>query len=119
MGRPALRLSREAKEALLAHRYPGNVRELKNAMERASALCSGDTLGVDDLPPELRGSADVPGTVRTLRGEKGSLLAERMDDREAELIAQALAAAGDSRTEAARLLGISRKTLWKKMKRYC
>ena len=118
MGRTALRLSREAKEVLLAHRYPGNVRQLKNAMERASALCSGDTLGVEDLPPELRGSSEVPGTSRPTRAEKGSLLAERMDDREAELIEQALSAAGDSRTEAARLLGISRKTLWKKMKRY-
>ena len=120
MGRSRLKLSREAKEALLAHRYPGNVRELKNAMERATALCCGDTLGVLDLPTEF-GGVHLPGKEQAVLPRhltQSSLLADRLDDREAELIEQALAAAGNSRTEAARLLGISRKTLWKKMKRY-
>ncbi|MBU5638969.1 sigma 54-interacting transcriptional regulator [Geomonas sp. Red69] len=121
MGRPELRLSREAKEALLSHRYPGNVRELKNAMERATALCSGDTLTIDDLPAEFRqGSfaAQAEESEPPHRPAQGSLLSTKLDDKEEELIRQALAVSGNRRAEAARLLGISRKTLWKKMKRY-
>ena len=119
MGRPELKLSREAKEALLRHRYPGNVRELKNAMERATALCCGDTLGIEDLPAEFSACRTPAGAApMPRRPAQGSILATRLDDREAELIEQALAASGNRRADAARLLGISRKTLWKKMKRY-
>ncbi|UPU34716.1 sigma 54-interacting transcriptional regulator [Geomonas paludis] len=119
MGRPELKLSREAKEALLNHRYPGNVRELKNAMERATALCTGNILMLDDLPAEFRCGAFAAPEAEALRDPaQGSVLASKLDDREAELIEQALAVTGHRRAEAARLLGISRKTLWKKMKRY-
>ncbi|QWV94742.1 sigma 54-interacting transcriptional regulator [Geomonas oryzisoli] len=119
MGRPELRLSREAKEALLSHRYPGNVRELKNAMERATALCSGDTLMIDDLPAEFGHGAFAAQQAELSRTPvPGSALSTKLDVREAELIEQALAATGHRRAEAASLLGISRKTLWKKMKRY-
>ncbi|WP_224960927.1 sigma-54 interaction domain-containing protein [Geomonas subterranea] len=119
MGRPELNISREAKEALLTHRYPGNVRELKNAMERATALCGGDTLTIDDLPPEFGSHpGDARGGEPARRPVHGSTLSTKLDNREAELIEQALAVSGNRRAEAARLLGISRKTLWKKMKRY-
>lgn len=118
MGRPELKLSRGAKEALLRHRYPGNVRELKNAMERATALCCGDTLSPIDLPAEFCASCRDAGNAGEGRAAQGSDLASRLVDHEAELIEQALAASGNRRAEAARLLGISRKTLWQKMKRY-
>ena len=118
MGRPELRLSREAKQALLHHCYPGNVRELKNAMERAMALCRGNHLAVDDLPPEFSaGAADPRPAAPSPNTSEASLLSARLGDREAELIEQALAASGNRRGEASRILGISRKTLWKKMKR--
>lgn len=120
MGRPELKLSREAKQALVRYGYPGNVRELKNAMERATALCRDDILTADDLPPEFSAAvADVKVSRASLRAAAtASHLAGKLEDREAELIEQALAASGNRRGDAARLLGISRKTLWKKMKCY-
>lgn len=118
MSRPQLKLSREAKQALLKHPYPGNVRELKNAMERATALCTEDTLGVDDLPPEFsRHAAQLRTSASPLQPAPGPMLLAGLGHREAELIQEALARSGNQRGEAARLLGISRKTLWKKMKR--
>jgi PAS domain S-box-containing protein len=119
MGRPALKLSREAKQTLLGHPYPGNVRELKNAMERAAALCRGSYLSLDDLPPEFHGHRLLPPP-RTgpLESSRTSLLVANLDHREAELIGQALAASGNRRGDAARLLGISRKTLWKKLRQH-
>lgn len=119
MGRPSLKLSREAKQALLGHPYPGNVRELKNAMERAAALCRGTFLAIDDLPPEFQGHRLVPASpTKAHSSSRNSLLGANLDHREAELINQALAASGNRRGDAARLLGISRKTLWKKMKQH-
>ncbi|ACH39933.1 sigma-54-dependent sensor transcriptional regulator, PAS domain-containing [Citrifermentans bemidjiense Bem] len=118
MSRPQLKLSREAKQALLKHPYPGNVRELKNAMERATALCTEDTLGVDDLPAEFaQHAAQLRPSAAPLQPAPGPMLLAGLGNREAELIQEALALCGNQRGEAARLLGISRKTLWKKMKR--
>ncbi len=66
-GAPALHLTREAAEALQAHDFPGNVRELENALRRAVALASGGVITVDCLPPELarsRSKATRPGETR-------------------------------------------------------
>ncbi len=61
-----LRLTRKAMSAIMAHTWPGNVRELENAIERASALCEGDTIVLDDLPPHLHklGDANEPEDIR-------------------------------------------------------
>lgn len=117
MGRPSLSLSREAKQVLLSHPYPGNVRELKNAMERAAALCRESELTIDDLPPEfsMTHQKEQPG-IHSLAPGQPSVLAAQLDQRETELIEKALKSSGNRRGEAARLLGISRKTLWKKLK---
>ncbi|QSV45333.1 sigma-54 interaction domain-containing protein [Geobacter benzoatilyticus] len=117
MERPPLSLSREAKQVLLNHPYPGNVRELKNAMERAAALCHGSELTIDDLPPEfsMPHQNQQPGVLSPAPGQP-SVLAEQIDQWETVLIEQALKSSGNRRGEAARLLGISRKTLWKKLK---
>ncbi len=61
-----LRLTRRAMSAIMAHGWPGNVRELENAIERASALCDGDTILREDLPPHLHklGDANEPEDIR-------------------------------------------------------
>ncbi|MBI5525647.1 MAG: sigma-54-dependent Fis family transcriptional regulator [Deltaproteobacteria bacterium] len=112
MHRPARAFSKEAAAALDRHDYPGNVRELKNVVERAVALCPGDTvetahLGDEFLPPEqpLPPAAE-PGT-----------LADAVRDAEMQRIEEALKTAGGSRSRAAGILGISRKTLWEKLKK--
>jgi DNA-binding NtrC family response regulator len=107
--------SEEVIEIFEAHPWPGNVRELRNVVERAVLFCRGPLVTSDELPPALRayrGRRRQPpsGEVRTLR--------EAVARAEAETIRNALIATNGRRGEAARLLGISRKTLWEKIKHY-
>jgi PAS domain S-box-containing protein len=123
MGRPDLEITPDAKRLLLGYRYPGNVRELKNAVERSVALCSGRLLSCDDLPQSFTTAQDAT-PVHDFRGSAphhsrmhdGAQLAADLTNYQDHLIDQALASAGHNKGEAARLLGISRKTLWKKLK---
>jgi transcriptional regulator with PAS, ATPase and Fis domain len=102
-----------AREALLAYDWPGNVRELHNVMEYAHVMGKGPVLLFDDLPPELA----APRHAR--RGQRAR---ERPVERDApldrELIAAALDAAEGNRAEAAHALGISRTTLWRRMREH-
>jgi len=100
-------LSALAVEAARTHPWPGNVRELRNRMERAVALADGDLIKPSDLFP--RGSA--------ARQQPSGALVEIRDAAERRAIEGALADAAGHPAEAARLLGISRTTLWEKMKR--
>jgi PAS domain S-box-containing protein len=118
MGKRGLALEPATTRVLLGYSYPGNVRELKNAIERAVALCTGDRLTPRDLPQQfaapIPSSPQLPPHPRRMPGS--AALAATLTDCEARLIDEALVAAGQHRGEAARILGISRKTLWKKMK---
>jgi DNA-binding NtrC family response regulator len=103
------RLAAEALERLRTYAWPGNVRELQNAIERAFALSAADTITLDDLPPSLRGWAlpsDTPGDVPTL------------EESERRLFAAALRKTGGNKNEAARLLGIDRQRLYRKIEKY-
>ncbi|RJO64447.1 MAG: PAS domain S-box protein [Myxococcales bacterium] len=105
------RVSERALAALMDAPYPGNVRELENAVEHAFVLCQGDVIDLVHLPPLFETYArpaelDNPG----LAG-MGPLQAA-----EAQAIAAALARHGGNRTKAAQHLGLSRNTLWRKMK---
>ena len=99
------RLSDEAMQALCRYPYPGNVRELENVLERATALCAGDSIVLDDL--QLASSATVD--------EGGGVTGETLDDHinriEKQLILDALAKTGFNRTAAARLLGVTFRSL--------
>jgi DNA-binding NtrC family response regulator len=99
-----------------AYAWPGNVRELRNVVERAVLFCRGSHITVEELPAALRGpSAKRPAT--PVRSEVISLQ-QAAEHAEIEAIRAALAASRGRRTEAAELLGISRKTLWEKVKHY-
>ena len=109
--KPVRGLGPEVAERLLGYGWPGNVRELQNAMERATALSSGDTLSVDDLPAKLREKRPEP-----LHHELTDWLT--LEAMEKRYILQVLEACGGSRTQAARTLGLDRSTLWRKLERY-
>jgi DNA-binding NtrC family response regulator len=114
LGKGALALAPEAAALLRAHRWPGNVRELRNAMERAAVLASGG--GVDaELVREL-----LPHAARSTEAEgpESFDLEAAVNEAERRVILRALAAAHDSKVEAARLLGIGERTLWTKMKKH-
>ena len=112
-GRAIVGFTDEAMERLEAHHWPGNVRELRNVVERAVLFSSGDAVTLADLPSTLRndergGDSGPPRKVVQLQNA--------VERAEVEAIAAALHATHGRRAEAAELLGISRKTLWEKIK---
>jgi DNA-binding NtrC family response regulator len=104
----------EALEALDAHDWPGNVRELGNVVERAVVFCRGPRIGAEHLPVELREATGRPAP----SPQEAVPLRRAVERAEIEAIRAALAATGGQRQDAAELLGISRKTLWEKIKAY-
>ncbi len=108
--KPIVSISKEALEILMAYHWPGNVRELINVMEFAFVLCGGDKILPSHLPnlKKLRPAARP----KVVGGEEDGERDER------EVLRQTLAAAGGNKAEAARMLGISRVTLWKRLKKY-
>ncbi|GAB6038764.1 sigma-54 dependent transcriptional regulator [Fundidesulfovibrio butyratiphilus] len=99
----------QARQALMHHDYPGNVRELENIVERAVALCDSQTLTPADLPAELRGGDPAP------RAERELMTLEEM---ERGHIARVLEVTGRNKGMASQVLGIPRTTLWRKLKQF-
>ncbi|HYO62443.1 MAG TPA: sigma-54 dependent transcriptional regulator [Pyrinomonadaceae bacterium] len=103
-GRRASRFSTEALALLDAYEFPGNARELANIVERACVVSGGARVEADDLPASVRAAA---------RSRRRPTLAEL----EADYIRETLLAARGNKSEAARLLGISRKNLYERLAR--
>jgi len=103
----------ETIDLLEMHPWPGNVRELRNVVERAVLFCRGQEVTVDELPPNIRG-----GSPETISGDPAQVISmqKSVERAEVEAIQTALAATQGRRADAAELLGISRKTLWEKIK---
>jgi len=106
-GRPGLSLSREALAALMSHSFPGNVRELENAIQAAIALAPEETITVDDLRLDVE-TGDQPKDI-------GPLTLGEVERRHIESVLQAVEG---NRQEAARILGIDRTTLYRKLQRF-
>jgi DNA-binding NtrC family response regulator len=110
----ALRFSPDGLRVLLGYAWPGNVRELENALEYAVAVCKGQTILPEDLPLELQQEAartpSLPAAGRPVEAPSPVASAEL------EKLKQALEAHRWRRAEAARALGISRATLWRRMR---
>ena len=104
----------EALEALVAYGWPGNVRELRNCVEGLVVLCRGEEISIAELPGKIREGAFVAAPATRAAEHDGATLKEA----ECRMIEKALAKAGGSRTEAARELGISRRTMHRKIKQY-
>ena len=103
--------SRESLDVLRSYFWPGNVRELKGVVERASLVAAGSSIEPSDMPEQIR---DNPSVIFRLGNERRPTLAEV----EKTYIELTLRHAGGNRTRAAEILGISRKALWEKRRRY-
>jgi transcriptional regulator with PAS, ATPase and Fis domain len=109
MGRKLTGFTPRAADQLLRYEWPGNVREVQNAIEHAVALAAGSRVDVEDLPEELRAAMPRPRPVgRT----------QPLEDVEREYILAAVESAGGNRTRAAADLGIGLATLKRKLKSY-
>jgi DNA-binding NtrC family response regulator len=107
---PVRTISEDAMRRLIAYDWPGNVRELENAVERAVALGSGPILAVADLPSSLQ----YPTTERT--PEKDEILP--LEELERRAILRTLRETGGDKLSTARMLGIGKTTLYRKLKQY-
>lgn len=117
-GKPYRELTADALAAMENYSWPGNVRELRAAIERAVVMGSGPKLTLNNLPPTVRegGAANPAGSsgVRAPAFRKGATL--NVQDTEHRLIARALEETGGNVTEAAKRLGMSRRTLHRRLK---
>jgi len=106
-------ISPEAMKSLMQYHWPGNVRELENCIERAVALGSDHVLDIDDLPPAIRQSALSEGLV-----PQASLSATDLEELERATIQRVFDQVSGDKSLAGKMLGISRATLYRKIKRY-
>ena len=97
-------------QKLMHHSFPGNIRELKNIVERAVILCSGDELRVEDLPIELQ--------ISVTSSDQNSLSAFDLASAEKLHILKVLNHTKGNKTEAARLMNIGLTTLYRKLEEY-
>lgn len=113
-GKTGLSIAPSAMQALSSYQYPGNVRELKHAVEMAVTLCREHEITLAELPVEIGGCKT---DARSAHMNSDTLpMPERLSVIEREMISRAIEEAGGKRLLAAEKLGISRKTLWRKMK---
>jgi two-component system response regulator AtoC len=112
-GKPVREITQEAVNVLMTYDWPGNVRELRNTIEQMVVLARGERLTLRDVPAAIRSGADLtkisvvrPGVTMTV------------EEAERQLIMQALKETGGNRTRAAGRIGMSRRTLHRKLKKY-
>jgi two-component system response regulator PilR (NtrC family) len=104
-------LSPDALRALEGYGFPGNVRELENVIERAVALAGGHTIGLGDLPREVSGAASQTTPSLVSLPEDGCNIDDVIGEIERRLLLQALERTGGVRTQAAKLLGVTLRSL--------
>jgi DNA-binding NtrC family response regulator len=106
-------LEPEAQQVLMSYSWPGNVRELRNVIERMVVLSPGPKLGLDSLPPDIRpAGGDAPV------GGMNNLVGISITQAEKELIRNTLKLVNGNREQAAKILGIGERTLYRKIKEY-
>ena len=112
-GKACLEVAPEAMQRLVAHRWPGNVRELRTAIEHGVVMCNGSRLTSRHFPAAVRGESGSSLRKVASGGGDAELNLQRVEN---GLIQRALERTDENRTEAAKLLGISRRTLQRKLK---
>jgi two-component system response regulator HydG len=114
-------MSTAARRRLMTHDWPGNVRELRNAVERMVVVDVDGVLDADDLPTELMDPTLLEAAPAATDGRGAGLAAlvgKPLEEVERLFIAETLEAAGGNREEAARMLAIGERTLYRKIKEY-
>ena len=109
-GKEILGLTPGAMEVLLAYHWPGNVRELRNAVEYAFVLCPGNWIEKEHLPPKINTAGKRPSAIHATSSK--SWEEERIN------LIRTLSRVNGNQSEAARILGVSRVTIWKRIKKY-
>jgi transcriptional regulator with PAS, ATPase and Fis domain len=111
MGKDIRFIDPEAMALLTQYGWPGNVRELENVIERAVALENGENIRAEDLPESIRNLS-----IETYRHTPSVI--PTLDEQEKHYIQWVLEKSGGNKTKAAKIMGIDRVSLWRKLKRY-
>jgi two-component system response regulator HydG len=114
LGRPRPEVPQPVMMRLVGYEWPGNVRELFNTVHRMVVTAQGAALELRDVPPEVRAAEDA----QEQGGAVGSLAGVGLDRLEREAIRQTLAMTAGNREQAAQMLGIGERTLYRKLKEY-
>ncbi|RKX24745.1 MAG: hypothetical protein DRP45_07515 [Candidatus Zixiibacteriota bacterium] len=117
MDRSPMDVKWEGIEKLRSHNWPGNVRELENTLKRATALCTNDHLGADDITFVTSENGCLTA-VNSTGEHRLKLTGNLLDDNQRSLIIKALNDNNWNYTKTATELGIGRTTLWRKVKKY-
>ncbi|MSN26353.1 MAG: response regulator [Geobacter sp.] len=113
--RHSLRIEPDAMRCLMSYGWPGNIRELENAIERAAILCDGGNITSSNLPSSVMAGADShPQSIR----DENLSIKKAEEAMERDLIGKALAKTGGNRTQAAKILEISHRSLLYKLKEF-
>ncbi|PYT17920.1 MAG: hypothetical protein DMG59_05980 [Acidobacteria bacterium] len=117
---PRLRFCGSALEVLAAHSWPGNIRELRNVVTKAAVLAQGEEIRAEDLPLSSHEPQPMGSAPRRLNGDRAAAngFTTDLDEMERRMILEALAATDGHQQKAAARLGISRRTLSRKLKLY-
>jgi two-component system response regulator HydG len=117
-GKPVRELTSDALAAIERYPWPGNVRELRGAVERAVVMATGAKITLRDLPPAVRDGTTISQTsiagIKLPRSAEGGHL--NLQDTELRMIVRALEETGSNVTKAAKKLGLSRRTLHRRLK---
>jgi len=114
-GKAVTSITAPARKALMAYPWPGNVRELKNTIESMVVIDSDGVLDVDDLPEDIQAVAPAAADQGSLPAH---LVGRPLDEVERYFVAETLKLTDGNREEAARILGIGERTLYRKIKEY-
>ncbi len=112
-------ITEPAMRALMSYSWPGNIRQLRNVIRTMVVMCEADTLDLKDLPPEISRIKQLTASVLPADGSGlDSMLGKSLEEVEKEHIRQTLELTGHNRSEAAKILQIGERTLYRKIKEY-
>jgi len=120
LDRSVKRVDEPVMSLLVRYRWPGNIRELENLVERMILMAGGDTIALDDLPADLKTTIELDKSAQPDTRERPfkDIMKTHMEDVEKQMIVNVLAECGNNVTRAAKQMGLSRKGLQLKMTKY-
>jgi DNA-binding NtrC family response regulator len=113
IGRDMLNVSEKAMNILINYNWPGNIRQLRNAVRTMAVMCDGDMIDISDIPPDIHTVLGLPNP-----SSPAGLAGRPLNEIEKQAIAGTLALVENNREKAANLLGIGERTLYRKIKEY-